>query len=161
LLAYSLIGRDQTQFEEVNTREVVNDIVDLAPLPCGFVVICENWMPIYTHRTPLRVVLDNLIGNAWKHHDRTGGRITASMSLVDGFAEFRVSDDGPGIPPTFHERIFEIFQTLQGRDEVEGSGIGLAIVKKMVEVHGGRIKVESAPPERGTTFVFTWKDNPR
>jgi signal transduction histidine kinase len=66
-----------------------------------------------------------------------------------------VSDDGPGIAPEFHERIFEIFQTLQPRDQVEGSGIGLAIVKKSVESSGGTIQVESAPGE-GTTFRFTW-----
>jgi signal transduction histidine kinase len=78
--------------------------------------------------------------------------------LEDGIAEFRVGDDGPGIDPRFHERIFTIFQTLASRDEVESSGIGLAIVKKRVESHGGRVWVESAPPGRGTTFVFTWKD---
>jgi signal transduction histidine kinase len=72
--------------------------------------------------------------------------------------EFRVSDDGPGIAPEFHERIFLIFQTLASRDDVESSGIGLAIVKKKVQTHGGQIWVESAPPARGTTFVFTWKE---
>ncbi len=73
-------------------------------------------------------------------------------------AEIRVSDDGPGIPPRFHDRIFAIFQTLASRDEVETSGIGLAIVKKMVQGNGGKIWIESAPPVRGTTFVFTWKE---
>jgi signal transduction histidine kinase len=72
--------------------------------------------------------------------------------------EFRVSDDGPGISAEFHERIFLIFQTLASRDDVESSGIGLAIVKKKVQNHGGRIWVESAPPARGTAFVFTWKE---
>jgi signal transduction histidine kinase len=71
--------------------------------------------------------------------------------------EIRVEDDGPGIPPAFHARIFQMFQTLKSRDEVEGSGMGLAIVKKSVEGHGGTLAVESAPPQRGTAFVFTWK----
>ena len=113
---------------------------------------------IRTHRVPLRAVLENLIANGVKHHDRAEGRISVSMRLEDGVAEFRVNDDGPGIAPRFHERIFVIFQTLASRDDVESSGIGLAIVKKRVENHGGRIWVESTPPARGTTFAFTWKE---
>jgi signal transduction histidine kinase len=69
----------------------------------------------------------------------------------------RVEDDGPGIPPGFHERIFGMFQTLQSDNTLTGSGMGLAIVKKSVEDHGGTIRVESAPHERGTAFVFTWE----
>ena len=80
--------------------------------------------------------------------------------MMGEVAEFRVSDDGPGIPPQFHDRVFEIFQTLRSRDEVDSSGIGLSIVKKEVENHGGRIWIESAPPARGTTFVFTWRQLP-
>jgi signal transduction histidine kinase len=105
------------------------------------------------------VVLENLISNALKHHDRNEGCITVAARLVDGIAEFRVSDDGPGILPEFHHRIFVIFQTLVGRDELESIGIGLAIVKKKVEGHGGRVWVESAPPARGATFAFTWMES--
>jgi signal transduction histidine kinase len=160
LLAYSQLGQDQSDLhEEFSVTEPVHEIVAVAPSRPGFVVACTNEMPdiIRTHRTALRVVLDNLIGNSLKHHDRAEGRVTVVMRVADGTAEFRVSDDGPGIPPRFHERIFLIFQTLASRDEVEASGMGLAIVKKLVEVHGGRVRIESAPPERGTTFVFSWK----
>jgi signal transduction histidine kinase len=114
--------------------------------------------PLRTHRASLLVVLQNLIGNAIKHHDRSDGHVSVTMRKQNGMAEFRVSDDGPGIAPRFHDRIFVIFQTLASRDEVEASGIGLAIVKKRVEGHGGRIWVESEPPARGTTFVFNWKE---
>ena len=69
--------------------------------------------------------------------------------------EFEVSDDGPGIAPQYHARIFEMFQTLQPRDQTEGSGMGLAIVKKLVESYGGTIAVESAGGQ-GSTFRFTW-----
>jgi signal transduction histidine kinase len=113
---------------------------------------------IRVDRIPIQVVLENLIGNGLKHHDLAKGRITVATRSVGGMIEFRVSDDGPGIAPRFHERIFEIFQTLVSRDELESNGIGLAIVKKIVETHGGQIRVESAPPLRGTTFVFTWKE---
>ena len=101
-------------------------------------------------------MLENLIDNGLKHHDRTAGRITVAMRAIDGGVEFRVSDDGPGIPVRFRDRVFEIFKTLASRDEVEGSGIGLAIVKKMVELHGGQIRIEGAPDQRGTTFAFGW-----
>ncbi len=106
------------------------------------------------------MVLENLISNGLKHHDRAEGRITVQARRVNGMTEFRISDDGPGIPVEFHQRIFLIFQTLNSRDDVESSGIGLAIVKRRVQENGGQIWVESAPPARGTTFGFTWKESP-
>jgi len=114
-------------------------------------------LTIRTHRARFELVLKNLIGNALQHHDRAEGRVTVGMRLVDGMAELRVTDDGPGIEARFHEQIFVIFKALQSRDNKESSGIGLAMVKKQVADNGGRIWVESAPPVRGTTFVFTWK----
>jgi light-regulated signal transduction histidine kinase (bacteriophytochrome) len=161
LLAYSRVGHTHTEVEAVGIAEVVDDIVDMLAPPPGFVIACEGEMSVLrTHRTPIRVVLENLISNALKHHDRSEGRITVAMRRVDGVAEFRVSDDGPGISPRFHDRIFVIFQTLASRDDVEASGIGLAIVKKKVQGHGGQIHVESAPPARGTSFVFSWHEAP-
>ena len=161
LLAYSRVGREQLELEELDIAALVGDIVAVTPPPPGFVVGCGIAMPsIRTHGTPLRMVLDNLITNAWKHHDLADGRITIGMYLIDGVTKFRVSDDGPGISPRFHETIFGIFQTLVNRDEVEASGIGLALAKKVIENHGGRIWVESAPPKRGSTFVFTWQGAP-
>jgi two-component system NtrC family sensor kinase len=158
LLVYLRAESGRSVVEQVDIAALVRDIAaTLAPLP-GFVVTCDGDLPVLrTRRTSIRVVLEHLIGNALKHHDRTNGRITVSARLNDAIAEFRVSDDGPGIPPQFHDRIFVIFQTLAGRDEVESSGIGLAIVKKMVEGHGGRVWIESAPPARGSAFGFTWK----
>jgi signal transduction histidine kinase len=82
------------------------------------------------------------------------------MRRAEGLVEIRVTDDGPGIPAQFHDRVFEIFQTLASRDRVESSGMGLAIVKKMIEVHGGRVWIESAAPARGTTVAFSWKEEP-
>jgi PAS domain S-box-containing protein len=162
LLAYSRVGRDVLRQEEVDVAALVSDILAVSPPPPGFTVQCERTLPrLHSYHTPLRVVLDNLISNSLKHHDRETGHVEISMRLENGIAEFRVSDDGPGISPKFHKRIFEIFRTLASRDAVESSGMGLAIVKKMVEVHGGAIHVESMAPIRGTTFVFTWKEIPR
>jgi light-regulated signal transduction histidine kinase (bacteriophytochrome) len=159
LLAYSRVGRERAAVEAVDIAELVDDIVAMLAPPSGFVVACKGRMPVLrTHRAPIRVVLENLIGNALKHHDRAEGRITVAARMLEGMAEFRVSDDGPGISPWFHDRIFMIFETLASREDVESSGIGLAIVKKKVEGHGGRIRVESAPPARGCSFVFTWQE---
>jgi PAS domain S-box-containing protein len=159
LLSYSRVGHSNSPIEDVDTGEVVNEVAAMLAPPPGFVITCEGAMPVlHTHRMPIQVVLENLISNGLKHHDRAEGRITVSARPVDDATEFRVSDDGPGIAPEFHERIFLIFQTLASRDDVESSGIGLAIVKKKVQTHGGQIWVESAPPARGTTFVFTWKE---
>jgi light-regulated signal transduction histidine kinase (bacteriophytochrome) len=161
LLAYSRVGRqvDAASIKPVDISALVGDTVGQLALPAGFKVVWEANLPVIrTDRVQIQVVLTNLIGNAVKHHDRTEGRIEVSAHMADGMAEFRVSDDGPGIPRRFHDRIFVVFQTLASRDEVEGSGIGLAIVKKMVLSNGGTIRVESAPPVRGSTFVFTWKE---
>ncbi len=159
LLAYSRVGQTQTTVEDVDIAEVVQDVVAMLSPPSGFVIACEGTMAvIHTRRMPIRVVLENLIGNGLKHHDRNEGRITVSMQQIDGATEFRITDDGPGIEPRFHDRVFTIFQTLARRDVVESSGIGLAIVKKKVLAHGGRIWIESAPPARGSTFAFTWKE---
>jgi signal transduction histidine kinase len=160
LLAYARICRSESVAKAVDTGAMVHDIaVTLAPPP-GFIVTCEGPMPVIrTHRIPLERVLQNLIENGLKHHGGAEGHITISARLDAGTAEFRVSDDGPGIAPLYHERIFVMFQTLVSRDEIESSGIGLAIVKKTVELHGGKVWVESAPPARGTTFAFTWKED--
>jgi len=158
MLAYARVGRTEAAIEEVNIAELVDAVVDLLELPPGFIVACEGEMfTIRTYRVPIQMILKNLITNALQHHDRSAGNIVVSMRLLDGMAEIRVSDDGPGIPPRFHERIFVIFQTLKSRDDNESSGVGLAMVKKQVTENGGRIWIEGAPLERGTTFVFTWK----
>jgi len=159
LLAYSRIGRGNSVAESVDIAAMVRNIIATLAPPAGFVVVCEAGIPaIRTNRVPIHAVLQNLIGNGLKHHDRAEGRVVISMRRVGGAAEFRISDDGPGIPQPFHDRIFLIFQTLESRDDVESSGVGLAIVMKHVKANGGQIRVESAPPARGTTFILTWKE---
>ncbi len=162
LLAYSRIGRTHPSVEDVDIAKMVRDVAEMLAPPPGFVIACEATMAtIYTHLVSIQVVLQNLICNALKHHDHSEGRIIVSVRQIDGMAEFRVTDDGPGIEPRYQERIFAIFQTLASRDEAVSSGIGLAIVKKKVLAHGGRVWIESAPPVRGSTFAFTWKEATR
>jgi signal transduction histidine kinase len=157
LLEYSRVGRIDRAIEEVDSASLIDDIAEYIAPPDGFTINKPGEMPIIqTEKLPLERVLLNLIGNALKHHDRTVGTVTVTARDIGDVIEFCVEDDGPGIEPGFHARIFQMFQTLKPRDELEGNGMGLAIVKKSVEGHGGTIRVISAPPVRGSTFVFTW-----
>jgi signal transduction histidine kinase len=108
-----------------------------------------------TERTPLQQVFLNLIGNALKHAKRSDPQVLVRCKDTGEAFEFAVSDNGPGIAPEYHERIWQIFQTLEPRDTVEGTGVGLSVVKKIVESKGGQAWVESSQGS-GATFYFTW-----
>jgi signal transduction histidine kinase len=161
LLAYSRVGRMSAAVEDTTLRAVVDDAVALAGPREGFEIRPPATdLALRTPRTPLVQVLRNLVDNALKHHDRPHGTIAIEVQAGDDQLRFTVADDGPGIPPAFRERVFQPFTTLRPRDRVEGSGMGLAIVKKLVELHGGRIEVE--PREgRGTRMTFMWPRQPR
>jgi signal transduction histidine kinase len=140
----------------VDANELVARVIDTVAPPEGYTVTVEGDMPtLYTFPAPLETVLRNLVNNAIKHHHKPEGHVRISAKPVDGMIEFAVADDGPGIDPAFHDRIFQMFQTLRPRDQVEGSGIGLAVVEKIVTSVGGTIRVRSRPG-RGATFRFTW-----
>ena len=133
----------------------------LAPPP-GFALDVQRPLPqLFTERVPLETVLRNLIGNAIKHHDDPEeGWVRISAEDKGDWVEFTVADNGPGIDPQHHERIFQVFQTLKPRDQVEGSGIGLAVVKKTVENQGGEVRLVPHSA-RGATFWFTWPKRPQ
>ena len=99
-------------------------------------------------------MFQNLLSNAVKYMDKPKGLITIGCVQENGFWKFSVADNGPGIEEKHFEKIFQIFQTLSPRDEVESTGVGLSVVKKIVELYGGKIWVESKPGE-GSTFFFT------
>lgn len=156
LLAYSRADRYQYGTEKVDVAELVDDIVRLVTPPQGFAVSPETPLPsVRTQKVPLETVLRNLISNAIKHHDRSDGQVRVAVQDLGEWFAFDIRDDGPGIAPEFHERIFQMFQTLKPRDTVEGSGMGLAIVKKIVEARGGMVAVASSVGQ-GATFRFTW-----
>jgi signal transduction histidine kinase len=158
LLAYARIGRtkDDRHGEIITGSKLVGDILALLSPPPSFTVeVAPEFAAIRISRMPLQQVLYNLINNAIKHHDRDGGTIALNVERMPGTYRFTVRDDGPGIPQQYHQQIFEMFRTLKPRDEVEGSGMGLAIVKKTVEFLGGTIEIMSGNG-RGTAFVFTW-----
>jgi PAS domain S-box-containing protein len=157
VLEYSRAGRTQGEIEAVAVHRLVTDVVELLTAPAHVRISIEGKLPVLTtQKLPLQQVFMNLIGNAVKH---AGGgpdaQITVAASTVDGVPSFTVRDNGPGIAEAFHDKVWGIFQTLQPRDKVEGTGIGLALVKKIVELRGGRVWLESSEGA-GATFGFTW-----
>jgi len=157
LLAYSRLGRTDTAVSETNLADIFDGIIEILNPPAHIQVRVEGPLPVMvTARAQLEQVLRNLINNAIKHHDKQNGEVVLSAQRVGDFVEFLVRDDGPGIAPQFHDKIFELFQTLKRRDEVEGSGMGLAIVKKLVERQNCRISVHSQGNGTGTQFRFQW-----
>lgn len=156
LLEYSRVGRTEITLETVFVEALLRDIIDsLAPAD-SFTIKIQSGMPtLQTKRILLSQVFSNLISNAIKHHDRLDGQVIISVQERKDVFEFTVADDGPGIQSQYHQKIFQIFQTLKPRDEQENTGIGLSIVKKIVESEGGSIWLESHP-EKGTIFRFTW-----
>ncbi|MEZ4728118.1 MAG: PAS domain S-box protein [Caldilineaceae bacterium] len=157
LLAYSRVGRREDEIKTVQIKALVEEVVYLLAPPEGFTLYIDEELPtLVTSHTPLELVFRNLIGNAIKHHHQPAqGEVRVSAQALGAYVEFYISDNGPGIDPHHHERIFDLFQVLRPRDEVEGSGMGLALVKKVVEHRKGSICVESTLGQ-GTTFCFTW-----
>jgi signal transduction histidine kinase len=157
LLEYARIGRseDFRQRETINGRVLVDDVLATLDPKNLTLTVSPNFQRIQVRRLPLQQILMNLIGNAIKHHDKEKGCIEVTVEEEGECYAFAVKDDGPGIPAQFHQEIFEMFRTLRPRDQVEGSGMGLAMVRKNVDVFGGRIQLESAEA-KGSIFRFTW-----
>ncbi|ABA21182.1 PAS/PAC sensor signal transduction histidine kinase [Trichormus variabilis ATCC 29413] len=156
LLEYSRIGRVHTELTQVNVDSLLREVIDSLQPPASFQIQIQPKMPtLVTKRVPLQQVFANLIENAIEHHTGVDGRVKISVRDLGKYYEFSVEDDGPGIPVEYHDKVFVIFQTLEPRDRKENTGIGLAIVKKIVETEGGSINLKpvSGP---GSTFRFTW-----
>lgn len=161
LLEYSRAGNSVNESQTLPAGDLLRDIRGLLNIPDGFTVDIDPALDaVSIARMPLEQIFHNLINNAIKHHDKDEGKIQISVDVKDKNFEFRITDDGPGIDANFHAKIFEMFQTLRRRDEVEGSGMGLALVKKIAYHHGGRINVQSEAG-KGSTFILTWPKIPR
>jgi signal transduction histidine kinase len=157
LLDYARIGRSEESIEPVAVAELIAQTIDsLAPPPTFSISIAPNLPTLNTKRLFLSQVFANLIGNGIKHHDRSDGSIQISCQECGDFYEFGIADDGPGIAPENHDKVFAIFQAVNPQNSPDSTGIGLAIVKKIIEAEGGTIRLESELGH-GTTFYFTWK----
>lgn len=156
LLAYSRAGRAAPDVTHVHVGDLVREIVDSLPRMEKFhVEIAPDIPDLEAPRSLLSQVLGNLIDNAVKHHHGDEGRIAIGWADRGEMLELSVADDGPGIASEHHEKVFGLFQTVRSRDEVEGAGMGLPLVTRIVERFGGSVGL-SSEPGAGTTIRFTW-----
>lgn len=156
LLHYSRAGRYEYHTEQVDVGAMVGSLVDLLRGESTLQFEIASDLPIFeTVKPPFLQVFQNLINNAIKYHDKSNGRIEVGWKDAGAFYQFWVADDGPGIAPEFHAKVFEMFQKLQSRDDIDGTGMGLAVVKKSVESYEGKMHLISDVGE-GARFEFTW-----
>ncbi len=157
ILQYSRAGRTGEEPVDVDVRALVEEVIDMVSPPEGVEVRIDPHLPVLrSPRAPLEQVFLNLVSNAVKHADEAEPVVSVRVSDEGAdLVEFSVSDNGRGIDPAYHEKIFTIFQTLRPADEEEGTGIGLAVVEKLVERYGGDVWVESEEGA-GATFRFLW-----
>lgn len=158
ILTYSRAGRKQGCPEQVDSGAIIAEVIDLLNPPKQLQIQLPEHAPtVEAERVPLQQVFMNLIGNAIKFtcEARSDPAIRIEWRDIDDGIEFAIIDNGPGVEPQFHERVWGMFQTLNRRDKIEGTGIGLSVVKKIVERRGGKIWLQSAPGE-GATFRFVW-----
>ncbi|WP_310485601.1 ATP-binding protein, partial [Chamaesiphon sp. VAR_48_metabat_403] len=156
LLDYARVGFTNANIEPVFVTKLLAEVIDSLDPPPTFTIVIEPNLPIlHTKWLSLFQVFTNLISNAIKHHDRVDGLVHLGIAEHQDFYEFAIADDGPGIAPEQHDRVFKIFQAVNPQNRSDSTGIGLAIVKKIVEAEGGKIRLESQLG-KGTTFYFTW-----
>jgi PAS domain S-box-containing protein len=156
LLDYARIGRTTETIELVSVNELLAETIDSLAPPPGVTIDISPSLPTFkTNRLLLSQVFANLISNSIKHRDQPDGSIHISGEECGNAYRFIVTDDGPGIAPQHHDKIFAIFQAVNPRKSSDSTGIGLSIVKKIVETSGGTIQLESAIG-KGATFSFTW-----
>lgn len=154
LLAYGRAGREAAPAEEVNVADIIHELAAFV-VPKSYRLEVGPMPTLLTKRLPLQQVFSNLIGNAVKYTPADGALIRISCRDLAIAYEFSIQDNGPGIPEEYHEKVFGLFQTLREKEDKESTGIGLAIVRKIVQEHHGTVRIVS-PPEGGAVFSFTW-----
>lgn len=154
LLLYAKIGARDEAPENVKILELIRNITEMLPTEKFNVVTETDTTILCVEKFKLELVLRNLISNSIKHHHKKSGTITIDVVDRDNYTEFTVSDDGPGIKPERWDEAFEMFKTFKPRDEVEGSGIGLALIKKIVEDSGHTVEILRS--KKGLSVRFTW-----
>ena len=155
VLQYSRVGRVKENKTQVNLLRLLHETIDTIAAPEGIQIAIDTELPtLLTEKTRIQQVFQNLIGNAVKYMGKPEGEIHIGHSQTDDYWEFYVGDTGVGIESRHFDKVFQIFQTLVPRDRSESTGVGLAIVKKIVETYGGKIWLTSEVGQ-GSTFCFT------
>jgi len=152
---YARAGRTDEQPLQVNLNKLIPEIIDVLGPSKSITITLEDKMPVIEcEQTRVMQLFQNLLSNAIKYVDKPEGKIKIGCVAEDGFWRFSIADNGPGIEEKHFERIFKMFQALSVPDIPEGTGVGLTIAKKIVELCGGKIWVESKVGQ-GSTFFFT------
>ena len=155
ILTYSRAGKINEERSEVDLNDTLREVIDTIAPPENITVSLSNELPkINCEKTRIFQVFQNLISNGIKYMDKPDGEIKIGYTEENGNMVFSVSDNGPGIEEKYFERIFTIFQTLNARDDVEGTGVGLSLVKKIVEMYDGKVWIKSEIG-KGSTFYFS------
>ncbi|MCC7377020.1 MAG: PAS domain S-box protein [Verrucomicrobiales bacterium] len=161
LLACAKVARTPEPESSVSSLLLVREVAGvLAPPPSVTIEANPDLPVIWGNPDRLYQIFQNLLDNAVKYLDKPVGRIRVSAARRRGDWEFRVSDNGPGIPKRYQEKVFQIFQRLDPGGQIPGTGLGLTLVKRIVETRGGHIWIESVEGE-GTSICFTWPDRAR
>ena len=157
LLEYSRVGKQEILLESVNLEELLDEVIDSLDPPKSFKIHYSKPLPtLVTKKLLLNQILANLISNSIKHHHLNNGQIDLIVEDMGQYYQYAIADDGPGIPKQHRDRIFEIFQTLENKTSTTNTGIGLALIKKIVDGEGGKFWLDSET-EKGSKFCFTWK----
>lgn len=161
VLQYSRVGRVKEEKVEIDINKVIEDVIEMLSPPGHIKIEIGSPLPVIRFE-PTRIVqvFQNLIDNAIKYMDKPEGKIVITYHKPqgdhhkdDGYCVFSVKDNGPGIPEKDFDRIFQIFQTLNSRDKFESTGVGLSLVKKIIETHSGKVWVQSVLGN-GSEFFF-------
>ncbi len=148
ILDYSRADRIKSPNTAVDTNEIIHEVLDLVSMNnTNSVKVCDALPTIHTERMKFQQVVSNLVSNAFKHNDKENPELIINYRDAEDYHVFSFQDNGPGIESQYFEKIFVIFQTLQARDTFESTGVGLAIVKKIMDEIGGKVIVESTPGE--------------
>ena len=155
ILQYSRVGRKEAELQQLDSKIIFQEIVDSTTLPENFTITIKEPLPILKYDKTLFIqVFQNLIENAVKHLDKPSGEVVVSCIDQGGSLEFCVKDNGVGIEEKHHERIFKIFQSLKPHTVDGSTGIGLTLVKKIIENNGGKVRLESLV-NKGSSFFVT------
>ncbi len=155
ILQYSRADRPAEQEAEVDINEVMAEVIELLECPEGIEITVEQKLPvIFIHEVKISQVFQNLLTNAIKYMGKPEGKISIGFCEQGGFLKFSVSDNGIGIAEEHYEKIFKLFQVINPTKDTESTGIGLTVIKKIIELYDGEIWVESQLG-KGSTFFFT------